>query len=51
MSRVTRLALLVCGALIWLIGSLISAPAAVAHAELLSSDPATARGCPLRPLT
>jgi len=40
MSRVTRLALLVCGALIWLIGSLISAPAAVAHAELLSSDPA-----------
>ncbi|HZU56796.1 MAG TPA: CopD family protein [Actinocrinis sp.] len=40
MSHVTRLALLVCVALMWLVGSLISAPAAVAHAELLRSDPA-----------
>lgn len=39
MSHVTRLALLACAALMWLVGSLISAPAAVAHAELLRSDP------------
>ena len=35
-----RLCLLGCCALVWLIGSLISAPAAQAHAELVRSDPA-----------
>ena len=40
MKRVARLFLLGCCALVWLLGSVISAPAARAHAELVRSNPA-----------
>ena len=40
MSRAARVCLLVCGALIWFFGAVISAPAADAHAELVHSVPA-----------
>ena len=40
MNRATRVCLLLCGALVWLLGALISAPAASAHAELVRSVPA-----------
>ena len=40
MNRATRLCLLACGALVWLFGAVVSAPAAQAHAELVRSVPA-----------
>lgn len=39
MKRAARLCLLASCMLIWLVGSLVSAPAAQAHAELVRSDP------------